>query len=317
MAFIELHRSGRDLAHDVVLLAVSDEETGGGEGTAWLLHRHPDLFADTRAVLTEGGSNRVFDGRTRWWGLEVAQKRPLWLEITARGNTGHGSKLDLHTAPNKLIRALARLLELPREYRISPEARLYFESIEQLAPPNGGSWLARLEQAIESGRTERLLRPGQHNLFLDTMQVTLLDSGRQVNAIPAVARAQVDVRALPDSDADDLLRTIRAALGNEVSVKVLLDAPRVDPSPTDDATFRCLEEALAEQAPVVPTLIAGVTDARYFRQRQIPTFGFSPFAIGAGDAQGVHGIDERLSRTVFETGVRTMTEVLRHCVVRD
>ena len=285
LAFVDLHRRGVDLTHDVVLLAVADEETGGAEGTEWLLTRHPELFADTRAVLTEGGGNRVFDGRVRWWGVEVAQKRPLWLEVRARGRAGHGSRRDLNTAPSRLVRALANLEALPREYRISPEARLYFESLDRLGPEGRGGWLPRLERAIANGRAERLLRPGQHNLFLDTVQITLLESGRQVNAIPAEARALIDVRTLPDTDADELLARIRRALGNEVSVEVLLDAPRVAGSPVDHPAFGCLESALGDRAPVVPALIAGVTDARHFRERGIPAYGFSPFDIGARDAQ--------------------------------
>lgn len=315
-AFVQLHRAGAALDLDVILLAVSDEETGGIEGAAWLLDRHAELFADVGAVLAEGGNNRVFDGRTQWWGVEVAQKRPLWLEVTASGRSGHGSKLDLHTAPNKLIRALGRMLELPRQYRITAEARTYFESIERLSGDDGSDWLKRLETAIGAGRGERLLRPGQHNLFLDTMQVTLLESGRQINAIPARARALIDVRALPDTDLDELLSRIRTALGREVNVRVVLDAPRVEASPTDNPTYLCLERSLGRIAPVVPMLISGVTDGRYFRQRGIPTYGVSPFAIGAGDAQGIHGVDERLSRDVFERGVETMSELLRECATR-
>ena len=152
--------------------------------------------------------------------------------------------------------------------------------------------------------------------FLDTMQVTLLASGRQINAIPGTARALVDVRALPDTNIGELLGRIRSALGRQVRVRVVLDAPRVEPSPTDDPTYACLERSLGSSAPVVPMLISGVTDGRYFRQRGIPTYGVSPFAIGAGDAQGVHGIDERISLDVFVRGVQTMSAIVRECATR-
>jgi acetylornithine deacetylase/succinyl-diaminopimelate desuccinylase-like protein len=313
LAFVDLKRSAGSLAHDVVLLAVADEEAGGVEGAAWILERHPELVADARAVLTEGGSNRVFADRTQWWGIEVAQKRPLWLEISASGRSGHGSKLDLHSAPNKLVLALARLLEMPREYRVTAEARLYFDALDRLARVEGPGWIARVERAIEEGRVEALLPPGQHNLFLDTKQITLLDSGRLVNAIPGRARALVDVRALPDAETDALLGEIRETLGRDVAVEVLLDAPRVAPSSTDSPVWRCLERVLSAEAPVVPTFIAGVTDARHFRELGIPVYGVSPFALGAEDAQGVHGADERISRDAFERGVRTMTELLAAC----
>ena len=312
-AFLELRRSGADLAHHIVLLAVADEETGGSEGTAWILERHADLFTDTRAVLTEGGSNRVFDGRTQWWGIEVAQKRPLWLEIVTEGRAGHGSALDLHSAPNKLVHALSGLLDMPREYRVTDEARVFFDALDELKPAGTPRWIDKVEAAIESDRIERVLPPGQHNLFLDTAQITLLESGRQVNAIPHRARALVDVRALPDTDTAELLSRIRTAVGGQARVRVILDEPASDPSPTTDPTYRCLEATLGRSAAVVPTFIAGVTDARHFRRRGIPSYGLSPFPIGSEDAQGVHGTDERLAETAFERGVEIMVDLLESC----
>lgn len=313
LAFLELHRRGGPLAHHVVFLAVADEETGGRQGSGWLTERHADLFADVVAVWTEGGSNRTFDGRVFWWGVEVAQKRPLWLELTAEGKPGHGSKLDLHTAPHRLVRALDRLLERPRVYRVTDEARLYFSAIDAIGGGFGDGWLPRLEEAIAAGRAESTLRPGQHNLFLDTFQITRLEAGRQVNAIPRRARALVDARVLPDTDTEALLAELGSTLGPEVAVEVLLDAPPAEPSPIDTPLWDCVETVLGRRAPVVPTFIAGVTDARYFRQRGIPAYGLSPFTIGLGDAYGVHGVDERISIAVFETGVERMTELVRRC----
>ena len=314
VAFLELARRGAPLAHDLIFLAVADEETGGSEGTAWLLERHSDLFADTLAVLTEGGNNRAFEGRLAWWGVEVAQKRPLWLQVSARGRAGHGSTADLATAPAQLLHGLSRLLERPRKYRITDEARVFFESLERLAQSDRKPWLESLEDALRHGTIERQLAPGQHNLFLDTLQVTVLEAGRQVNAVPGRARAMIDIRLLPDTDGDQLLLEIRDLLGPNLSVKVLLQAPPAQPSPTDAPIYTCLERTLGSRAPVVPSFIAGVTDARYFRERGIPAYGFSPFALAPGDAQGVHGVDERISQRAFERGVTTMTELVSKCV---
>ena len=82
-ALIDLQRSRTPRHRDVVFLAVADEESGGAQGTGWLLDHHPELFEDVAAVLNEGGANLVLRGNLQWWGIEVAQKRPLWLEVTA------------------------------------------------------------------------------------------------------------------------------------------------------------------------------------------------------------------------------------------
>src|SRR4029079_3071531 len=58
-AMIDLKRRGAPLRRGVILLAVAGEETGGGEATAFVLERYPELFRDVDLVLNEGGSNRV------------------------------------------------------------------------------------------------------------------------------------------------------------------------------------------------------------------------------------------------------------------
>ena len=84
----------------------------------WLLEEHPELFAGVEAVVNEGGANRKIAGRLLWWGIEVAQKRPLWLEVEATGRAGHASALQPWSAAHDLVRGLARLLALPPVWRV-------------------------------------------------------------------------------------------------------------------------------------------------------------------------------------------------------
>ena len=43
--------------------------------------------------------------------------------------------------------------------------------------------------------------PGMANLFLDTVQVTVLRGGERINVVPERRRRVLDVRLLPDTDA--------------------------------------------------------------------------------------------------------------------
>ncbi|HEV7518919.1 MAG TPA: M20/M25/M40 family metallo-hydrolase, partial [Thermoanaerobaculia bacterium] len=112
-ALVDLKRRRQPLARDVVFLAVADEESGGGEGTGWLLAHHPELFAGVEGVIGEGGRNQVTGGKLLWWGVEVAQKRPFWLEVEANGRGGHASGLNPGSAVHLLVAGLARMLALP------------------------------------------------------------------------------------------------------------------------------------------------------------------------------------------------------------
>ena len=89
------------------------------------------------------------------------------------------------------------------------------------------------------------------------------------------------------------------------------DAPEAPASPRDHPLFRALEEILGVRAQVVPTFISGTTDSRFFRQRGIPAYGFSPFAINVQDSRGIHADNESVPVDAFLRGVETMTRILR------
>lgn len=52
--FLALHRSGRPLNRDVVLVATADEEAGGLYGAGWLIDNHPEIFEGAGLLINEG-----------------------------------------------------------------------------------------------------------------------------------------------------------------------------------------------------------------------------------------------------------------------
>lgn len=312
-AFIALHRSGAALTRDVIYLATSDEESGGGNGTGWLMDAHPELFEHVAGVLTEGGSNRSVKERVLWWGVEVTQKRPLWLRVTARGQGGHASRLDRNSATDRLVKGLARIVERPPNWHVSPDAGNYFRSIAHFQAAPYRDAYEHLDTVAAEGRLPQILLPGQPTYFLDTVQVTQLQAGDRVNVIPSEASATLDARLLPDTDADAFLDQIKTLLGPGFQVQVLLQSPPAAASPSTGAVWDCVADVLKESAPVVPSFIAGVTDARYFRRRHIPAYGVSPFLLDGVEMRGVHGVDEAIPLAAFHHGVEIMTRILRRC----
>lgn len=319
-AFVELARRSTPLARDVIYLAVADEETGGLEGLAWILESHPELFPGLdrpgAAVLGEGGANRTVNGRHLWAGIEVAQKRPLWLRVTASGRRGHGSGLNPASASHELVRGLARVLDLPPRWRVTEAARRYLGALAPLHNETYRRIFTHLDEVIrEDGPTEGLL-PGLANLFLDTFQVTVLEAGEKINVIPGRAAAEIDVRLLPETDADEYLARVKEALGDRLSVEVLLASPPVPASPTDHPIYRTVAGVLDDTAPPVPAFIPGFTDSRWFRERGVAAYGVSPFFIEPQDFLGIHGPDEAIPLAELDRGVERMRRIVRACAAR-
>lgn len=319
-AFVGLVRDEVPLTRDVIYLGVADEEAGGREGLAWILESHPELFPGLdrpgAAVLGEGGANRTVNGRHLWAGIEVAQKRPLWLRVTASGRRGHGSGLNPASASHELVRGLARALDLPPRWRVTEAARRYLGALAPLHNEKYRRIFTHLDEVIrEDGPTEGLL-PGLANLFLDTFQVTVLEAGQKINVIPGRAAAEIDVRLLPETDADEYLARVKEALGDRLSVEVLLASPPAPASPTDHPTYRAVAGVLDDTAPPVPAFIPGFTDSRWFRERGVAAYGVSPFFIEPQDFLGIHGPDEAIPLAELDRGVERMRRIVRACAAR-
>jgi len=217
--------------------------------------------------------------------------------------------------------SLANLFRDAAPMRVSAATKDYFAALSRFhgkafAQVFGSSDLATVDREfqhmLEEGRVGEVLMPGMSAFFQDTVQITALDTPTtSINVVPQQASALLDVRLLPDTPVDDILKRLREALGNNPSIEVLLSSPPTQPSPTSTETYRALERVLAGQAPLVPSFITGTTDSRYFRERGIPAYGFSPFVLSGDEVRGIHGVDESIPLVRFREGLETMKRVVR------
>ena len=108
MAMIALKRAGVRLTRDLVFIGNADEEIGG-LGTRTFIRDHPDLVRGIEYVLTESGDTRVEQGRVRWFGVGVGEKRTWWKAITAHGTASHASVPTGNNPVARLVRVLNRI----------------------------------------------------------------------------------------------------------------------------------------------------------------------------------------------------------------
>ncbi len=310
-AMIDLQRRRAPLDRDVIFLAVADEENGGLRGTGWLLASHPELFQGVEAVIGEGGRSQTgAGGKLLWWGIEVAQKRPLWLEVAASGRGGHGAGLNPESASHQLIQGLARLLAAPPRWKVTAPVRDYCHAIAPLQNDRWRRVFSNIDGVIAPSGPREFLLPGMANLFLDTVQVTVLRGGERINVVPERASALLDIRLLPETDSAAFLADVKSRLGPGFEVKVLVTSPPSPASPASGRLYQALRQALGPAGPVVPTFIAGFTDSRYFRERGIPAYGVTPFQLSPDDSKGIHGTDERIPVREIDRGVERMRRIL-------
>src|SRR5690606_8960145 len=138
-------------------------------------------------------------------------------------------------------------------------------------------------------------------LLSNTAAATVVRAGAKTNVIPGVAEFEIDGRTLPGQTDEDLLRELRAVLGEGVELEIIKSAPPVVTEPVESPVFEIIKRQVESREPgavVVPYMIPGFTDAKYFTRMGARWYGFSPVKIekasGIRFADMFHGHDERV-----------------------
>jgi acetylornithine deacetylase/succinyl-diaminopimelate desuccinylase-like protein len=322
MSLAVLCRLGREhppLRRDVILALVADEELGTALGSRWLVEQAPDEVRAGVAVGEIGGISQPLAGK-RLYPLQVAEKGLAWLKLTARGKAGHGSMPDPESATVKLARAGAALGTHPLPPHTTPAARAFAAgALDALGP---GLRLAAPILAGDAG-AGLLRRFGKRSpvgravaaMLANTATPTCLRAGGATNVIPGEAVAEVDGRTLPGQTTGDLLREVRAVIGDDIEIEVLQEAPPVS-APLDHPFVALTRRVLREHDPegrLVPTLTPGFTDAKAWSRLGIACYGFTPVQVPKGFpsfSSLIHGVDERIPVDGFRWGVEVLADLV-------
>jgi len=317
-AFLALARSGAALNRDVVYMATADEEAGGYFGAGWLVENRPELFEGIGFLVNEGGVGLQISDSQSVMKVEVTQKVPLWLRLTATGTPGHGSSPAPETAVTRLIRAAHRIINTEFPARVIDPVNSMFRGMAPYQPTEQGRQdYADLTSAIERPgflMQLQIEQPSSHALLRNTCSLTRLAASDKVNVVPPEASLEMDCRLLPDQSPREFLKEL-AEIVDDPSIKVET-LVNFDPavSSTDTELFRAIEAVTATYfpgTPVIPSVAAGFTDSHFFRDLGIVSYGYSPVLIQRQDMRGVHGNNERISVKNLERGTASMSELLR------
>ncbi|HEX9110563.1 MAG TPA: M20/M25/M40 family metallo-hydrolase [Terriglobales bacterium] len=300
VVMLMLKREKVALDRDVIFLAVADEEAAG-TGTDWFIANKRELLRDAEFLINEGGENLLQNGKVRYVGVDVGEKTPLWLHITAHGRPGHGSRPIPESAPNRLVRALSRLTQYQPPLHVLPVVDEFFKTMAPYEPPERARMFADIRKAIQEKSVQQQITGDESINFLlrDTISVTMMGGSQQTNVIPPEAWANVDVRLLPGADPKEFLASIRRVV-NDPNVTVEPENPEfrvANSSPTDTALYSAIREvtrAYFGTVPVAPRITSGYTENQRYRPLGINAYGYSPYAATEEEGSTEHGNDERV-----------------------
>lgn len=322
-----LARSGVRPDRDVTMVVVADEEAGCRYGSRWLAENHPDLIRASTCLNEVGGFSMSLLG-VRYYPVQVAEKGICWLRLTFRGVPGHGSVPRHDSAPAQLGRAIAKLAATRLPLHITPAATRFIEALAEHQPMPVALALRGLTlpyltaPVLDYGIRDAAQRQGLEAILRNTVSATVVRAGSKTNVIPGVATLELDGRTLPGQSSDDLIREVRAVIGDAFEVEIIESLEPVVTS-SDTPEYRTLCETLKAHDPdavPVPWIIPGFTDDKFYTALGARCYGFTPLRLPEGmNFQAMfHGHDERVPVDGYRWGVRVYVDaVQRLAIARD
>ena len=260
-----LHRLRDALPGRTTLTVVSDEETGGRWGSAWLVENCPDVLGDCMLNAEPSGLATVRFG----------EKSMLWLGFRIAVQGGHSAYPHTGSSANKIAAALIGELL----------------TIEAMAPDEPDVVRRVLDRDEVRKAVDQSLGAGAAGVMRRvTVNIGTMQGGVKINMLPAECSLEVDFRlpvGITRAAVLEAVATIVARYPMVIVEELLPGGPEANCSdPTHEMVGHLVRNAAAALGyKPQPIVSLGGTDTRFWRTKGVPAFvyGCSPAGMGAAD----------------------------------
>jgi acetylornithine deacetylase/succinyl-diaminopimelate desuccinylase-like protein len=317
-SLIRLKREGWTPKRAVVAAFTADEEGGKSNGVDWLLKNEPEWMRAEFVLNPDAGGVELRKGRATEMDVEATEKTYADFRVTARNRGGHSSQPRPDNGIYELMHALEKLEATPFPIELNAVTRAQLEQTAKIAAPGRArSIRGVLAEPPDPRAVAAFTSDPQDNALLRTTCVaTMLEGGDAPNALPQMARANVNCRILPGHSQEEVrLELIRLFDDPKLEVEYVADDGRVSgkaparssqppPAPREDVfgPLREATHAMWPGIPVIPVMSAGASDSIYTMGAGLPSYGIGGLGIDFDDDRA-HGRDERIRVGAFYESV--------------
>ncbi|MBQ6550901.1 MAG: M20/M25/M40 family metallo-hydrolase [Lachnospiraceae bacterium] len=286
-----------------VYLASSNTEEVAGEGGPKIVRELKRRGVQPFIVNDEGGSivtEPMAGLKGNYAMIGVLEKGQGNLRIIARSNGGHSSFPPKNSPIVLLSKFLTDLTKhSPMKTRMNTQAKEMFENMAPYGPfwmryLFGNLWLFKplLEKLMPSISSQAAA------LLHTTVAPTMQTGSDGCNVLPQEATLTLNLRYIPHQNVDESNAAVRARAEKFGLQAEVIDAyPACAPVDAHSEAFGLVEEVIREVfpgLPVVPYVMTGGTDARFFQEICDACIRFSPVVYGPAQMKGMHGLNEYL-----------------------
>ena len=303
---IRMKQEGFVPDRDIIVALTADEEGGPRNGVAYLLEEHRELI-NAAYALNEGGGGMSQNGQRLSNNVQAAEKLYLSFFFTATNPGGHSSLPVPKNAIYDLSNALLAVQNHDFPVMLNETTEEFFGRSADLVGGEMGEAMRRI--VADPGDDEAAgvlsVEAGYNSRLRTTCVATLLEGGHAQNALPQLARANVNCRIFPGHDPADVQASLaELAAPFDVTIEPRGNVTPSPPSPLTDDVLGPIERITTEMWPgvrVLPVMSTGATDGLYLRNAGIPVYGVSGL-FGDMDDVRAHGRDERIGVESFFEG---------------
>lgn len=324
-SIIEISKRFKDksLNYNVSMLAVSCEETQCQGGIKFVVENH---LSDLNPCVIIGEGPPAIKGLVEnkpdlaLFGISVAQKRVLWLQLDLEIKTnGHSSVTPLEYANKEMVLALNKLLSRKSEI-IFKEVNINL--LKQLGKLNGGfkGYVLKHPKFFKKEISKKLREdPLLLALFSNTVTLTSIkDKNEKVNAIPTKVTAILDCRLLPDESTENFIASLKETLENDaIRVQIINEMTNSKISSTATSFYKHLEAAILKNNPKSKTasvLLPNSNDIGIFRELGIPAYSVVPVKLERKYLESIHNFNERIPKSILTEGTQTFIDFMELCL---
>ena len=321
-----LLREGYQPLRTIYLAFGFDEENGGRNGAAQMAKTLQQRGVKLSFLLDEGGAittDQIKAVDQPVAAIGVSEKGFVTLRLHAKTTSGHASTPPKRTAIGSLALALATLEANPFPQQLGA-VQVMLSHLGKTLP-----FIQRLALAntwLFGGlvRKQMASQPTMNALTRTTLAPTVINGGHTSNVLPAEAEALINLRIMEGETREEVFQRVSNMVSDEVisvlpsDAETLQESRSWNPSPVsevDSPQFALLANLIMASYPstlVMPILVAGGTDARYYAPFCRNAYRFSPFVLSTEETARVHGVDERLSIANCAKAVGFYMELMRH-----
>jgi len=314
MVMLTLKRLNVPLDRDVIALWEAGEEGATRMGIQFMVDQHfPEI--DAEYCFAEGGSVQREKGQVKFASIQTVEKIPRGIRLTARGVAGHGSVPLETNAIVHLSEAVGKVAKWQPPIRPNETTGAYFKRLASISSPEEAQ---RYRDILSpdpkvSGAADAYFRanePRHASMLRTSVSPNIFQGGYRSNVIPSEAVATLDVRMLPDEDANAFLEQMKKIV-NDPAVEVAFTGQASRPpgnTKLNTEAFEALEANVTKhyKAITLPTMSTGATDMAYLRGKGIQCYGVGP-ATDVEDGPkgfGAHSDQERILESELYRFVR-------------